>query len=68
MTRNKLVALNDVWNAVQVTVCSLVLVNALFYVALMHVIYTIVLHNMGYKVMDRVPRWVKRLAFRGADL
>ena len=48
----------------QVTICSMMLVNSLFYVALMHVIYTIMLHNMGYRVMDRVPGWVKRLVLK----
>lgn len=43
----------------------MMLVNALFYVALMHVIYTIMLHNMGYRVIERVPAWVKRVVFRG---
>ena len=49
---------------VQVTICSMMLVNALFYVALMHVICTIMLHNMGYRVMGQVPEWVQRFIFR----
>ncbi len=50
--------------AVSVTICSLLLVNALFYAALMHVIYAIVLNNMGYGT-GTTPAFVRRYLFKG---
>jgi hypothetical protein len=49
---------------ITVTICSLLLVNAVFYAALMHVIYAIVLNNMGYG-MGTTPRFVRRHLFKG---
>ena len=49
---------------VSVTICSLLLVNAVFYAALMHVIYAIVLNNIGYGT-GMTPARVRRYLFKG---
>ena len=46
--------------AVVVTIASLLFVNSLLYVSLMHVLYSILLRGMGLRV-DRMPGFVSRM-------
>lgn len=46
--------------AVAVVLCSLLFVNALMYVALMHVLYAIMLRAMGLGDAMRLPAFVQR--------
>lgn len=50
--------------AVTVTLASLLLVNAAFYVFVMHVLYTLILRGMGYEV-GPTPKFLQR--FLGLD-
>jgi len=45
--------------AVTVTLVSLLLVNALFYCALMHLLYVLILRGMGYEVnVPSIVTWI----------
>ena len=46
--------------AVAVTLCSLLFVNSIFYVALMHLLYAIMLRGLGI-TLPGVPRFAQRL-------
>lgn len=47
--------------AVATTLLSLLLVNSLLYVMLMHLLYTVMLTGMGYRV-GTLPRFAQRWA------
>lgn len=49
---------------VLVVMGSLLVVNAVFYVFLMHILYVVMLRNLGYKTAP-VPRLVQRHVFKG---
>lgn len=46
---------------VAIALVSMLVVNSLFYVFMMHVLYTMILKNMGYKV-NPLPQFLQRLA------
>jgi hypothetical protein len=46
--------------AVGITLASLLLVNALFYVSMMHLLYILILKNMGYET-GPLPRFIQSL-------
>jgi len=46
---------------VAIALASMLIVNSLFYVFMMHVLYTMILKNMGYKV-NPLPQFLQRLA------
>lgn len=46
--------------AVSVTICSILIVNATFYVFMMHILYTIMLKGMGYSI-GKTPKFLSKL-------
>lgn len=46
-----------------VVLCSLLVVNAVLYIFLMHVLYTVLLRSMGYTVAS-MPAFVERAVFK----
>jgi hypothetical protein len=54
------------FSGVTITLVSMLVVNALFYVFMMHVLYTIILGGMGYKVRP-LPKQLSRLGMRQAN-
>jgi hypothetical protein len=49
------------FNGVAITLISMLAVNALFYVYMMTLLYTILLRSMGYNVKQKLPRLVTRM-------
>jgi hypothetical protein len=49
------------FSGVAITLVSMLAVNAVFYVYMMHVLYTIILNSMGYKVRP-LPKMLQRFA------
>lgn len=55
------------FSGVAITLVSMLVVNALFYVYMMHILYTIILGGMGYKVRP-LPKQLSRLGMRQTNL
>lgn len=55
------------FSGVAITLASMLVVNALFYVYMMHILYTILLGGMGYQVRP-LPKQLRRLGVRQAQM
>lgn len=55
------------FSGVAITLASMLVVNALFYVYMMHILYTILLGGMGYQVRP-LPKQLRRLGVRQAQI